>query len=179
MGQTATGEGVIYTAEAHLNLTGDTTTTRQQSGSVVFRSGGPLCGIISPSKYHIEQSSLMKSRRSMCTKTDLYRVIFCINPASGTSYFCYFLTGWQLSPYAEILVHTHQFFFYESHGDSGNINQRKDLSVLKNRNAKQSFTESAYKSSHNQNHTHSISPLLLYWRLHANWLEYSEHNLTF
>lgn len=103
-----------------------------------------------------------------------------LNLASGRAYFCYLLTGWQLRPYAEIVVPTHQFcfFFYESHVVSFNVKQRNHLSVLKNRNAKQSFPERALKSFHNQKHTYLISPLLLGWRLCACWLEFS-HNLIF
>lgn len=87
-----------------------------------------------------------------------------LNPASGRAYFCCLLTWWQLRPYAEIVVHTHQFFFgffYESLDVSFNVKQRNHLSVLKNRNAKQSFPERALKSFHNQKHTYLISPLLL------------------
>lgn len=60
------------------------------------------------------------------------------------SYFCYLLIGWQLGPYAERLVHTHEVFFFNgSPSDLGNIKERKDLSMLKNRNAKQCLTENA------------------------------------
>lgn len=168
VGQTATKERwYIYTAEAHLNWTGDTTATRQQSGSAVFRSGGPVRHNFSlkiPHRTVIfdeEQKKYVHKNRFILSyflhKSCIWNILFLL------------FFHWVAIKSIRWDTCAHASVFYEPHGDSGNIKQRKDVSVLKNRNAKQSFTESGYKSSHNQNHTHSISPLLLWWRLPANW----------
>lgn len=88
--------------------TGDPRTDRQ-SGSALFMPGGPLWYNVPLEK--AGRRAVLTEDRTTHTRAHLYQVIFCINPASGMSYFCYLLIGWQLGPYAERLVHTHQFFF--------------------------------------------------------------------